>query len=281
MPLRLRRIPLALAGLLSLLPATAHAFSISSEWAGVLCGLIPCSQGGGGAAGLSNYVLTRIVTAMEIGFVAATVLALLFSTANMVINSADEGAVTAGRSTFIHAMVGAAVVGLSRWLVIAFSPVNTGAQLVNQTVFDDAVLKIVTFMRLILAVALTLNITIQAIRLVASQGEQEVVERARKRLLAGFVGVVFVLIANVIVVSINPTLGQPTGLAVEIAGIANYLITLLGFGAVLCILIAGVMLIISVDEGLRDKAKSLVKGAIVALIVALVAYAFVTAFITL
>lgn len=270
------------AGLLSLaFPGTAAAFEIPTDWYGPVCAFIPCTGvgTGAGATGLSNYLLDKVVTTIEVGFVAIALIILFAAAVNMVIQSEQEDVVKQSRSAFIYVIAGGGVVAFARWFALAFAPTGPTGDIVNTPVIDDAITQVLTFFKLILSILLSVNIVIQGVRLVTSQGEQEQTEKARKRLILGFVGVGLVLLANTIAVSVNPQLGSTTTLALEIAGIANYLLTILGFVAVGAIVVAGILLILSVDDSLKDKAKMIVKGAVIALVAILVSYALLTAFI--
>ena len=64
-------------------------------------------------------------------------------------------------------------------------------------------------------------------------------------------------------------------------GIINFTLTLIGALAVFTIIIAGIMLVLSVDEGLKDRAKKAIVVAVVGLIVALLSYILVRFFVNL
>lgn len=261
---------------------TVIALEIDPSSVSALCGVIPCNGvAGGGALGLSAYLLDRIVTAMEIGIVAVAIIALFTAAIQQVVLSTEESTVKDARTSYIYIIAGLAVTGLARWLVLAISPTEVGSQLVNVAALNDGIGNIVTYFRLIIVITLMANTVIQAFRLIASQGEQEQVDKAKKRLIAGFIGAGVIMLANVIAEATIPGLAGTTRVAVEIAGIASYIIMVVGFMALLTIVLAGVLLIISVDEGLKDKAKTAVKTSIVALIVVFLSYALVTAFIAL
>lgn len=278
----MRFLTAAISGLLfALIPQNAWAFELGNEWRGPICNIIPCSGNGGGAAGLSGYVTERIVTFMEVGFIAAILLVLFFAAMNMVIYGHDESAVKDGRMAFVYCIAGAAVTSLARWFVMAFSPSETGQRLVNQAIVDQSITNLLIMFRLVLATALLGNIVAQAMRLISSQGDDDQRGKAQKRLIASFVGAGFVMLANALIVAVNPTMGSSSDIADQIVGIANYLVTILGFASVVAIIAAGILLIVSVDEKLKDKAKSLIKTSVVALIAVLTAYALVTAFISL
>ena len=262
-----------------LIPVRAHAFDIDASSVMMLCGIVPCSSAGGGATGLSFYVFDRIVTAMEVGIIAAALIALFIAAAQMVAFSDQENTVTESRSAYIYIIAGLVIIGLARWFVIAFSPVNTGVALVNQGTVEQGIGNVVTYLKLITAVTLMVNIVVQAFRLITTQGVQEQADKAKKRFVAGFIGAGVIMLANVIVVSVLPGFGSSGVLAVQIAGIANYILMILGLLSVLAIVTAGVLLIVSIDETLKDKAKNIIKTSIVGLIVVLTSYALVTAFI--
>lgn len=277
----MRKLLLTIGSALALAPLQAHAYILGTSWTGPICAFLPCSQMGGGSSGLSSYLVNRIVTALEIGFVAVAALVLFFATVNMVLFPHEEEVVKQGRFAFLYTIVGGAFVGLARWFALAFAPASVGANLVDVAQVNAGVQNVMIMFRLVLSLLLTINITLQGVRLVSSQGEQELVDRARKRLINGFIGVVFVMLANVVVMSIVPGTGGASTLANEIAGVANYLIAIVGFAAVVTIIVAGILLILSVSETLKDKAKSIIKIAVVALVAVVVSYALVTGFIAL
>lgn len=261
------------------LPSIAHAFYIDPSSVMMLCDIVPCNASGGGAAGLSFYVLDRIVAALEIGIIAAAIICLFIAAAQMTAFSSQENTVTESRTSYIYIIIGLAIIGLARWFVTAFSPVDTGSALVNTDIVEAGIGNIVIYFKLIISVTLTANIVLQAFRLITSQGQQEQVDKAKKRLIAGFIGAGIIMLANVIVVSVLPGFASSGAIAIEIAGIANYILAILGFLSVLAIVAAGLLLVVSVDESLKEKAKSIIKTSIVGLIVVLTSYALVTAFI--
>jgi hypothetical protein len=260
------------------------AFSLNPNWANGLQGILPNSAGGG-VAGLSQYIATNILAALEIGFIALAVVMLFVYAASFVFAGHDENAVTESRLAYVHAITGAALVGLAHLLVQAFSPTETGSNIVNVAPLKTGFGNVVFYFRILLAIALTFNIVYQGFRLIMSQ-TQEDGEKARKRLLYGFIGVAIVLLAQAIVRAFDVEgvlggTGSPTGIAVEIVGIANFLLTLIGAMAVFALIIAGVLLLVSVDESLKDKAKTIVKTTVITLAVVLVSFALVNTVIAL
>lgn len=265
---------------LRLLVPHAHALEIGQESMTMLCNVLPCGPMGGGAAGLNAYVASTVVVALEIAIAAVAVVALLISTFKMVMFAHEEGAVKDARMSFVYVIVGLVITALTQWIVNAFAPDQVGSALVDRPLVESAVGNVITYIRLAISIALMINIVVQGFRVLVSQGEQDQLEKARKRLIGGFVGAAAIMLANAVVVAIVPELGGgATSAALQIAGVANYIVTILGFLAVLGVIIAGVLLMLSADEGLKDKAKTIIKTCIVAIIVVIVSYALVTAFI--
>ncbi len=266
--------PAILLGLI--MPVVAAAYAIDTTWSSTICNLMPCGGSGQGAEGLRDYVMQKGVLTIQVAFVAIAAFMLFTGARWMVMFAEQDEMIKQGRMTFVYTIAGAAVVSIAQWVASAFSPGQTGDALVNTTPFNDSFHNVLTFFRAILSVMLVVNIVIQGVRLIASQGEQDAVEKARKRLIQGFIGVGLVMLANVIATSVNPQAGSSNDLAKEIAGVANYLVTILGFMAVVTIILAGVFLILSVSDTLKEKAKTIIKTSVVALVAVVVSYALVT-----
>ncbi len=258
----------------------AWAFNVDSGWSGIVCQYLPCTAMGGGATGLSDYLVAKVVTGMEIAFVALALGALFLSAMNMVIFGEQEDVVKQSRTQFIYAISACGVVSFARWIAEAFAPQYTGADLVNHVYVETMVGNVIALFKISLVLLISVNLVIQGMRLITSQGEQDQFQKASKRLIGTFVGAAFVLLANTLVQALLPGASGSGIVANEFAGVANYIITAIGFGAVVVIIVGGGFLVLSVNDGLKDKAKTMVKTAVVALVAVLVSYALVNTFIT-
>ena len=278
-----------LAGLV--LP-TAHAYEIGAESVNVLCNFLPCNAAGGGATRLSMYVFERIVLAFQIGIIAVAIISLFISAVKMTAFSSEESTVKEAKTSYVYIITGLAIIGLAKFFVNAFSPGTvavgeygeyTGTQgaLVNLGIAEMGVSNVVFYFKSIIALSLMVNIVVQAFRLITSQGQEEQTNKAKGRLIGGFIGAGIIMLANVITVSVAPSTSGATGIGIQIAGMANYLLMILGFMSVIAIVVAGIMLVVSFDESMKDKAKNIVKTSVVGLIIVLTSYALVNAFITI
>jgi len=266
-------------GLVLLLVPTLSLAQIARP---VVCGtLVLCATGG--AVGLDIFLTQTVFASLQILFTALLILMMFIYSATLVLKSGDESAISEARLAFIYAIAGAAFVSGAMWITAAFSP-NT------PEIFDPVPAytftnNIYLYFRMALGVVLTANLVLQAFRLITSEGNDELIGRARKRILASFIGVGVVLLARPFVDAFIPDAsdGGPGNVIIvdEIVGVANFLLVLLSGAAVIAIIVAGIMLVVSLDESLKDKAKQIVRTSLISLAIVLAAYALVNSFILL
>lgn len=262
---------------LALLLWPAHVFAQIEPC--VLQGL-PC-LGGGGAEGLNQYILTRVVPTMEVGFIGLAVVMLFVYSATFVLWSTEESSVTEAKTAYYYAITGASIVGLADLTVRSFAPSFVGANVANIALVNSGIQNVILFFKLILATAVTANIVVQAFRLITAQSQDQT-EKARKRILTGFVGVAIMLMTDAIMRGVSPEYGaQSVGISLELVGVANFLLVILGVLFVAAIVIAGMMLILSGDESLKDKAKTVVKTSVISLIIVMTSFILVNTFLSL
>lgn len=291
---KLFRISVGLA--LALLPVSAHAFAIPQNFCAIGAAFgLSANCGGGGAVGLSNYVANYGINTIGVVFL-AVLMAMFFTYAvRLIVGSNDENTVRESKVGYAHAITGAAIVSLASFFVWAFSPniaFGPGAALVNKCPVQLGFLNVIKYFRIILGGAMLINLIIQGTRLISAQSQEDA-EKAKKRLLYGFVGVGIILLANRMVLAAFPdtvpctsfgiigTGGDSSIVSVEMVGIANFLLAAFGLIAVVAIIIAGAYLVLSVNEQNKDKAKNIVKTAVIALAVIIAAFAIVNAFVFL
>jgi len=218
--------------------------------------------------------LTPFIPQIRLFFVGVLFLFLFIYAATMIFGANDESAKTESKLAYAYAAAGAVVVSIAGVIANFASP--AGGEAVNPGLLRTPLENILAYGKLLLATALVANITIQGFRLISSGGEQEYVDRARKRLVMGFIGAILVLLSDVIAGAVNGGTLNSGILNDEMIGIANFILVLLGGTAVLGVIIAGIMLVVSVEESLKDKAKTLIKTSIIVMVVVLVSYTFVS-----
>lgn len=247
-------------GLLALLvPEAAVAFKLP-----------PPGGAGGGAGGLMVY-LAQLAPNLQWIFVAVLFLFLFLYAAGMIVFSSQDNALSEAKNAYIYAIFGMITVSVAGLIAGAVAP-GKGAILATGPLVKPLV-NIYTYIMGVAGVALLANITIQGLRLVSSGGEQEYIDKARKRLISSFIGVGIIFLTEAIVSA--TTSANISVLSAEVAGVANFAISLVGILAVGAIIIGGFLLVISFQESLKDKAKTMIKTSVVALVVVLLSYALV------
>ncbi len=277
---KLRFVLIGLLGpLLALAPLPALAYSLDARWTSI-CSIVGCRPVIG-SVGLSLYVADIIIPGLQLLFVGLLVVMLFVYGAQLVFRSNEESSIAESKLAYTYAITGAAIVSFANWLTRAFSPVNHPSAIVEYSFIKPGFGKVYMFMKLLLGAAFTANLVLQAFRLITAQGSDELIGRARKRFLASFVGVAIVLLANTIITAVNPELSGNAGLiADEIIGVANFLLTLLAIAAIGAIIVAGILLVVSVDEQLKERAKQIARTTVISLAVILASFVLVNTFLT-
>ncbi len=239
--------------------------------------IIPC--GSGGAAGASAYLWGSIFPAARIMFIATAILMFLLYALKLLFDPESSDTVSSTKLAYGYAITACAVVGIATFIVEAVGQ-DARATIVNAAPINAGIGNIILYMRLVVATLVTVFILIQGVRLIMKQGSEDEFKNAQTQFLHAVMGVAVILLANILASAFLPGSGSVL-LANEIVGIINFTLTLIGALAVLTIIIAGIMLVLSIDEGLKDRAKSAIVVAVVGLIIALLSYVIVRFFVNL
>ncbi len=257
-----------------LLPALAHAQFMPPCPVG---SILPCA--GGGSLGLVAYLSGVIFPAIRLGFVAVAVVMFTAYAGRMLMESEEESAITDVKNAYTQAVVGAVIISISTFIVDGFGR-SANFSLVNPAPVTFAALNVIGYFKLIIGVLISIVIVIQAIRLMLLQGQESEIEQARTKFFHSLLGVAVILLANALVAAVQPG-SNSIIINEEIKGVINFSLELLVLLAVLSIMVAGVFLIASVDESLKERAKKIMFATVIALIVVLCAYVIVNYFLLL
>lgn len=238
---------------------------------------IPC--GSGGAIGASAYLWGSIFPAARILFIATAILMLLQNSLKLLFDPESSETISSTKTAFGYAITACAIVGIATFIVDAVGQ-SARATIVNDAAVNAGIGNIILYMRLIVATLVTLFILIQGVRLIIKQGSDEEFKNAQTQFIHTIMGIAVILVSNVLVSAFLPGEGSVI-LAKEIVGIINFVLTVIGALAVFTVMIAGIMLVLSVDESLKDRAKKAIVAAVIGLIVALLSYILVRFFINI
>lgn len=231
-----------------------------------VAGGLPC--GSGGAGGASAYAVSVIIPAMEYIFLAIAIVYFFYYGVRLMLESEEDSTIAETKSAYAYGVAGATIVSVAGLIVQAVGPGFASGTIINAAPVWTAFDSIILFLRLMVSAAVSAVIVYQGFRLIVLQGNESEAEQTRKRFFNGLIGVAVVTLANFIVEGFLPSAG-PGVLGLQIVGIANYLLQIFGALCVLAFLVAGFMLVISTDEGLKDRAKKAMFTTTIALIVVL------------
>ncbi len=238
---------------------------------------IPC--GSGGAIGASAYIWGSIFPAIRIMFIATAILMLLQNSLKLLFDPESSETINSTKISFGYAITACAIVGIATFIVDAVGQ-GARATIINDAAVNAGIGNIILYMRLVVATLVTLFILIQGVRLIIKQGSDEEFKNAQTQFLHTVMGIAVILVSNVLVSAFLPGNGSVI-LAEEIVGIINFVLTIIGGLAVFTVMIAGIMLVLSVDESLKDRAKKAIFVAVLGLIIALLSYVLVRFFINI
>lgn len=200
---------------------------------------------------------------------------LIFYGIKLLVGSRDDNTLTEVKSAYAQALAGSVIIGGAFLLADTFA--QPSGNLVDSTPFNTVILNVILFFKALLATVVMLNIVIQGARLIVAQ-EDGAIDKARKRLLHGMIGAAIVILASAAIDAFYDVPG-PGPIVAEVFGIAKFALTIFGALAVIGIIVSGIMLILSVEESLKDRAKKLVITCVVALAVVVTAFGIVTLFV--
>lgn len=221
---------------------------------------------------LASYIDSTILRGARVAFTGLLFGAILYYGIKLLVTPENETTVTETKQAFEYALFG--VVLMLGANLIASSFVTGGV--VEPAGLNTVLDTVVTFMKALVATALLINITIQGFNMIVAT-EEGGVTKARTKFLHAVYGAAIVLLASPF---INMMYGRNASAGeIELKGIANYIITIFGLLAVIALIVSGILLIISVDESFKDRAKKLATASLVALIVVICAGALINFFI--
>lgn len=215
------------------------------------------------------FLIGLIVDGAKFAFGGVLFAMMIFYGFKLIFGADNDSTVTEVYNAYGHAMIGTILAGG------AFAFANTFATpgiLVDSDPGNTVVFGVIATLRALLFAALVFNIFYQGYRLVSSQDESQT-DKAKKQFIYGMVGAAIVILADRVVFAFS---GRNFGiLNAEAVGIANFMGTILGAFAVIALFVAGLWLVLAVNEQNKDKAKKIIITAFVVLAITMVSLALI------
>ncbi len=229
---------------------------------------------GAGAQALASFIDLHIISNGMVIFEGVAVVCVFYFGFRMILEAYKEEAFTNAQNSFIYAAAGFMIIAISQAFVNAFYAQSAGA---NPGVLNDGINSVTSFILTIMSGVMVLMVTIDGIRMIASQGDASERTRILKLIIMHCIGVAISLLAFAIV---HAVADNDAGLLVEeMKGLIIFLLTIMGTLCVVALITAGIFLVISIDESLKDRAKKVVIGTLTVLAFVLVSYTVIVTFV--
>jgi MFS family permease len=201
-------------------------------------------------------------------------------------SSGNEETISQQRNNFAWGIVGMILVSLAVGLGEVFTPLSNGQDIIDQPGAQRTFQKIVAFLQMAITIISIIIIFFAGFLFVRSQGDEDSINSAKKYLAWSFIGIIVAVVSVPLVNNVfypsDETLGDAEikELANEAGGLLRFFLTFLGVGAMATLVIAGFFYITSFgDDERQEKAKNIIIGSIVGIIVILSAYPIVALFV--
>src|SRR3989338_420270 len=241
---------------------------------GMLLAIPELCFAGPGAVIISDFIQLHIINQALIAFWGIAAAAVFYYGVRMIITSPAEGTYAEISNSFIHMFSGFAVIACTGAIVSALyhpggdiTPVDLtlGLGTVSKFIFNGSF------------GIFTLMATIAGIGMVTS-GDESGFGKWRKIVTGNVFGIVIMLLANVIVTAILTS--NASLVTTELAGMVSFMLTIVGFVAVLALIVAGILLIVSIDESLKERAKKIITGTLIAIALVVASFSLVRVFVS-
>jgi hypothetical protein len=213
----------------------------------------PCPTGG---SYFADY-LGKIAIGIGGSIVGIITGVLIFYSIKLAIGGSEESNVTEVRTAYLHVIFGAVLIAGASFIAAIVLPSTGPASALGAnpgSFITNVIIPMKKFFFGMMAAALIINIGYHGAQLIVSQDDSGMTN-ARQGMLRGAIGLTIVMISGTVLDAFNTNIITDTNN--ELFGIGNFIITIFGALAVVAIVVAAIMLVVSVDEQLKDRAKKI------------------------
>lgn len=264
-----------------------------------LCGSL-CPTEGDAVSGAKSLV-EKLGGRVKVVIGAVAILIIVIAGVKLVVSNGNEEEFTKQSTTLIWGIIGLFVIGLAGEISTIFS-VSAGSDLLSDPseaihksrLFNNTVQIVMTFMKYIIGSLSVIFIIRSALRLITVGGNDDEVQKDKKSIGYGVLGLVVILMADPIInkvffkvdtdafpglKAVRPGIDSKR-LVEEIAGVVNVVAAITGPIALLALVGAGLMYTLAAgDEERSGKAKKIIQWAIIGIVIIYGSFGIVSTFI--
>ncbi|MEQ1849923.1 MAG: hypothetical protein ABL890_05045 [Candidatus Peribacteraceae bacterium] len=246
----------------------------------VVLSLVPtAAHAAGGARSLATFIADNIIVEAMLAFWGISAAFVTFYAFRMILESQNEQAYGTAQKSFMYSFFGFVTIALGVAFAEAFftSGFAGNQTTINPSAIIPGLTSVSSFIFTASAGFFVLIVVIAGFRMITTQGEQGEFDKWRKVLVGNAIGVVIMVLSSILVSAIAGK--DAISIGTELAGLAMFVLTVFGFACAFALIVAGILLIVSVDEGLKDRAKKIVFGTLITLAIVLSLVALINTFV--
>ncbi|HPO06072.1 MAG TPA: hypothetical protein PLQ36_03105 [Candidatus Gracilibacteria bacterium] len=251
---------------------------------------LPVSKKQGGLEQLQDLLINNLGQILRYILISV---GILYATTNillMVFSSDDTSKLGKMRESLGYLVLGLIVVSMSSEIALIFDFSKNKGDLADMEQINSVSQTFINYLSLIVGSIVSLFLVLSGVKMITAQGDSKVIEEQQKNLKYGFLGLVVIIMADVLVNKIfypkaevnvvAPGAEQMSNLTKEVFGIISYVMEFLGIGAIVAIIGAGAYYIFSfTNPDKMDTAKNILKNVSILFIIIALAYTIVSAII--
>ena len=264
-----------------------------------LCNGFPCPEGDTGVD-IAKSLVGKVIDNVRVIIGAVAIIMIIVSGVKLMSAGGNEEEFSKQSTSLVYAIIGLFFVGLAGELASIFEVDRGGflkdpnVALQKSRIFSRAVEVFITFIKYIIGSVAVLMLVRNGMRLLVYGGNEEEVTKDKKNIFYAMLGLIFIMLSNTVInkvffkidTSQYPGIGavRPAidvkQLVGEIAGITNLVAAITGPFALLSLVAGGLMYTLSAgDEEKIGKAKKIIFGSLIAIVLIYGAFAIVSTFV--
>jgi predicted small integral membrane protein len=265
----------------------AHAqSSIGVDWDQFIVGTGVGKFQGNGGEEIALNAIQRAITLVKYAMGAVALVFGILYAMNLIFARGSEDTIGKQKKNFLWAFIGFVILMAASGVAEIFKPQDaTPDQLIDFDAARSQTLNLVTYMKWMLGSVIVMLMTLSGIKMIMAQGDEAKITEQKKNLVWSGIGMLVILLAGNLVNAFYvvkdsvASPADPSKAALELGGVISLILVFLGPVAVLFTIYAGALYLTALDDEDRTKkAKSMIIGGVMGIVIIYSAYALVNTF---
>lgn len=240
-------------------------------------------KNGNGLQMLQQLVINNIGQIFRYILISVAILYIFVDLLILILGGSDS--VDGIKTNISHYVLGLLLIGFVQEAVKVFDTAYLNGQIGNVAQAKTAMQYIINYISLFSGIIAVFFMLISAMRMITAQGDSGVIDEEKKDFQYGFLGLIVIIMADVIINKVfypsdiqAPSEQETLTFAQEVFSMAHYFLQFLAIAAVGFLVLAGGYYVMSFQsEGDVDKAKTILKNVAIGFIMIAFAYTVVSA----